>query len=53
MEVGLHVLRRVLAGTFEKHSKLKIIIGHMGETLPFMLERSNQAFRFDGHRRTL
>ncbi len=38
-ETAIHVLRMVLAGTFDKHRKLKIIIGHMGEGLPLMLAR--------------
>jgi predicted TIM-barrel fold metal-dependent hydrolase len=38
-EVAIHVLRMVLAGTFDRHPKLKIIIGHMGEMLPVMLAR--------------
>ena len=39
IETGVHVIRMVLAGTFDKHPKLKIIVGHMGEALPFMLDR--------------
>jgi uncharacterized protein len=38
-EVAIHVLRMVLAGSFDRHPKLKIIIGHMGEMLPVMLAR--------------
>lgn len=38
-EVAIHVFRMVLAGTFDKHRKLKVIIGHMGEGLPLMLAR--------------
>ncbi len=38
-EVAVHVLRMALAGTLDKHPKLKIIIGHMGEMLPMMLAR--------------
>ena len=38
-EVALHVLRLVTSGTLDKHRKLKIIIGHMGEGLPAALER--------------
>ena len=45
IEVALHVMRMVLAGTFERHPHLKIVVGHMGETLPFMLDRSEQVFR--------
>lgn len=42
-EVGIHVFRLALAGTFEKHPGLKIIVGHMGEMLPFMLDRMDHA----------
>jgi len=38
-DVGLHVLKLFAAGVFDRFPKLKIIIGHMGEMLPFMLER--------------
>jgi predicted TIM-barrel fold metal-dependent hydrolase len=45
IEVGIHVLRMVLAGTFERYPRLKVVIGHMGEALPFMLDRSEQVFQ--------
>jgi predicted TIM-barrel fold metal-dependent hydrolase len=45
VEVGVHVLRMVLAGTFERHPRLKVVIGHMGETIPFMLDRAEQVFQ--------
>ena len=38
-DCGLHVLRLHAAGVFDKFPKLKIIIGHMGEMLPFQLQR--------------
>lgn len=38
-ETAIHVLRLVLSGTFEKYPTLTVIIGHMGEMLPFMLGR--------------
>ena len=38
-DVGQHVLRLHAANVFEKFPKLKIIIGHFGEMLPFMLQR--------------
>jgi uncharacterized protein len=38
-ETGLHVLRMVLGGVFDRHPRLELVIGHMGEMLPFMLER--------------
>ena len=37
--VGLHILRLFAAGVFERFSEIKIVIGHMGEMLPFMLDR--------------
>jgi predicted TIM-barrel fold metal-dependent hydrolase len=39
IETAIHVLRLILGGVFDRHPKLQIIIGHMGETLPFMLSR--------------
>lgn len=38
-ETGLHFLRLWCAGVFDRFPKLKIIIGHMGELVPFQLER--------------
>jgi uncharacterized protein len=40
-EVGIHALRMILAGVFDRLPTLQIIIGHMGEMLPFMLARIN------------
>lgn len=38
-DTALHVLRLFASGLFDRRPRLKIIIGHMGETLPFMLQR--------------
>ncbi len=38
-ETAIHILRMVIAGTLDRHPKLKLVIGHMGEGLPVMLER--------------
>jgi uncharacterized protein len=43
-ETGIHVLRLVLSGTLDRHPRLKLIIGHMGEMLPMMLARCDQVF---------
>lgn len=49
-ETAIHVLRLVLAGTLDKHPKLKLIIGHMGEMLPMMMARADEVFSLDtGH----
>jgi uncharacterized protein len=39
IETAIHVLRLILGGAFDRYPKLQIVIGHMGETLPFMLQR--------------
>jgi predicted TIM-barrel fold metal-dependent hydrolase len=38
-EAGLHALRLVVSGVLERHPGLKLIIGHGGEMIPFMLDR--------------
>jgi uncharacterized protein len=43
-ETAIHVLRLVLSGALDRHPKLKLIIGHMGEGLPMMLARADQVF---------
>lgn len=43
-ETAIHVLRLVLSGAFDRHPKLKVIIGHMGEGLPAMFDRCDQVF---------
>lgn len=39
IETAVHVIRMILGGVFDRYPKLQIIIGHMGETLPFMMQR--------------
>jgi uncharacterized protein len=39
IETAVQALRLVLSGTLDRHPQLKIILGHMGEALPFMLAR--------------
>ncbi|KAH8892303.1 amidohydrolase 2 [Thozetella sp. PMI_491] len=40
-DAGLHFLRLYSAGVFAEFPALKIVLGHMGEMVPFMLERAN------------
>jgi predicted TIM-barrel fold metal-dependent hydrolase len=44
VETGLHCLRLILSGLFDRFPRLKIVIGHMGENLPFSIARSEAAF---------
>jgi predicted TIM-barrel fold metal-dependent hydrolase len=39
IETAVHILRLILGGVFDRFPKLQVVIGHMGEALPFMLPR--------------
>ncbi|HWF08395.1 MAG TPA: amidohydrolase family protein [Bryobacteraceae bacterium] len=39
VETGLHILRIILAGVFDRFPRLRIVIGHLGEGLPYWLFR--------------
>jgi 2,3-dihydroxybenzoate decarboxylase len=39
VEVGMHLLRIIVSGAFDRFPKLKIMVGHVGESLPFSLYR--------------
>jgi predicted TIM-barrel fold metal-dependent hydrolase len=41
-ETAIHVMRLVLSGALDRHPKLKLIIGHMGEGLAAMMVRSDK-----------
>jgi predicted TIM-barrel fold metal-dependent hydrolase len=40
-ETGLHVLRLAATGVFDRHPSLHVVVGHMGENLPFSLMRAD------------
>jgi predicted TIM-barrel fold metal-dependent hydrolase len=46
-ETAIHVLRLVLSGTLDRHPRLRLIIGHMGEMLPMMMARIDEVFSLD------
>jgi predicted TIM-barrel fold metal-dependent hydrolase len=41
VETGMHALRLMISGVFDRFPKLKIIIGHSGENLPFSIARAD------------
>ena len=47
-ECGLHIIRLFASGLFDRFPTLKIVIGHMGEMLPYMLDRTIHATRHWG-----
>jgi predicted TIM-barrel fold metal-dependent hydrolase len=40
IETGLHTLRLILSGLFDRLPNLQLIIGHMGEGIPYALART-------------
>jgi 2,3-dihydroxybenzoate decarboxylase len=38
-EAGLHAVRLIFGGVFDRFPKLKIVLGHLGEGLPFFMDR--------------
>jgi 2,3-dihydroxybenzoate decarboxylase len=47
-ETGSHVLRLVFGGLFDRFPGAKLVLGHLGETLPFLLWRFDSRARFYG-----
>jgi 2,3-dihydroxybenzoate decarboxylase len=39
VETGLHLLRMIVGGVFDRYPKLRVVVGHLGEGLPFWLFR--------------
>jgi 2,3-dihydroxybenzoate decarboxylase len=39
VETGSHALRIISGGVFNRYPKAKLVLGHLGETLPFLLWR--------------
>ena len=39
VETGLHLLRLITGGIFDRYPSLQIMVGHMGEALPFWVYR--------------
>jgi predicted TIM-barrel fold metal-dependent hydrolase len=44
IETASHVIRLILGGVFDRFPKLQIVVGHLGEGLPFMLPRLDRNF---------
>ena len=44
IETALHLLRIMLCGALDAYPKLQLVIGHLGEGLPFMMPRIEHVF---------
>jgi predicted TIM-barrel fold metal-dependent hydrolase len=47
-ETALHATRMILGGVFDQFPKLQIVLGHMGEGLPYWLYRIDHVWRSTG-----
>jgi 5-carboxyvanillate decarboxylase len=43
-EAGLHAMRLIMSGTFDRYPKLQVVLGHMGEAIPFWLQRIDNRY---------
>jgi 2,3-dihydroxybenzoate decarboxylase len=51
VETATQAIRLVLSGVFDAHPNLKVILGHLGETLPFLLWRIDSSLNGQAKRR--
>jgi len=47
-ETGSHALRLVFGGLFDRYPKARLVLGHMGETLPYLLWRFDSRAKLYG-----
>jgi len=45
VETATHAVRLILSGLFDRHPGLTVILGHLGEALPFLLPRLESRLR--------
>jgi predicted TIM-barrel fold metal-dependent hydrolase len=50
VETATIAIRIVLSGMLQKFPRLKLVLGHMGETLPFLMTRINEALSRPGNK---
>jgi gamma-resorcylate decarboxylase len=47
VETAIHALRMMASGLFDKHPRLKIILGHLGEGLPYNMWRLDHRLKIN------
>lgn len=45
-DAGTHAVRLILSGALDRHPGLKFVLGHLGEGLPFWMERIDNRYAF-------
>lgn len=48
-ETSMHALRLMASGVFDQHPRLKIILGHLGEGLPYNIWRVDHRIKKNSH----
>jgi 5-carboxyvanillate decarboxylase len=44
-ETALHAMRLIMSGTFERHPGLRVVLGHLGEGIPYWLGRIDNRYQ--------
>ncbi len=44
-QTGMHMLRMIVGGVFDRYPRLQVVLGHLGEALPFWLFRLDYMHR--------
>lgn len=50
IDTATQAMRLILSGLFEKFPNLRIILGHLGEGLPFLLDRMDESLKREGNK---
>jgi len=50
IDTATQALRLVLSGLFDEYPRLKIILGHQGEGIPFLVDRVDEALKRPGNK---
>jgi 2,3-dihydroxybenzoate decarboxylase len=50
IDTANQVVRMILSGLFDEYPGLKIVIGHMGESIPFVVDRIDEALKRPGNK---
>jgi predicted TIM-barrel fold metal-dependent hydrolase len=49
VETGTQAIRMVLSGVFDRHPDLQVVLGHLGEGIPFFLSRIDESLSRAGN----
>ena len=50
VDTANQIVRMILSGVFEVFPRLKMIVGHMGESIPFLVDRMDEALKRPGNK---